>query len=170
MVYCNTLTIHSSSSLAIQFSSLLQYNFFFLAFKPSYCNTNQAKPPAHVTIHQVYCDTTSPTKQPSSPLYCNTICILLQYKPIQLHTQCCNIILLLQDTSNHSTAFLLQYNCSYHNTIWAIAQISLHFFFRFPFFSLLLILIIFFSFFPTTGKHQKIYIYLFFFSFSIILK
>ena len=66
MVYINTLTSHSSSSLAIQFSSLLQYNFFFfLAFKPSYCNTNQVKPPAHVTIHQVYCDTTSPTKQPS---------------------------------------------------------------------------------------------------------
>ena len=110
-LYCNTFPA-APCCLAIQ-------------FQPLYCNTiSLSQPPYHNTLNLLQYNSIQPTALSiaiqCNP--CNTISILLQYKPIHLHTQGCNIILLLQYTSSHSTTFLLQYNFSYHNTIWAMAQ------------------------------------------------
>ena len=113
-------------------------------YNPWSCNTlphQPCQPSLSVTIHLVYCNTI-----PSNciPRVAIQFFFLLQYNSYPLHNQ----------------RPKLRYKAFYHNTIWAVAQVS-------PctklFFVFLSFFLFFFSFLPATGKYQKKNIYILFF-------
>ena len=112
-------------------------------------------------IQPVVLQYTSSPALPAFSLSHNTLSVL-EYNPIQLHTQDCNTIFFsyCNTIPTHCTSKSLSHNTKLAITIQlgSSPNQSLHQFF-FSFFT------IFFLTFPATGKFQKIYIYPFFFHF-----
>ena len=122
---------------------------------------------------RVYCDTMPSL---SSSISHNTISVLrynsalkphsLQYKlklPYNFFFFCNTLHIAIQTTPQ--TVPLSQYTFLSHNTIWAIAHPNFCCIFFFVF-HYIYIYIYIFQFFPTTGKHQNIYIPIFFLIFQ----